>query len=282
LTRKDRPGDIIGHRKDGRPIRLIAGGSSEFVPPAPQPEPVTQPPAPPAPPAGTYFTPEQVEAFRRQERDKLYPELAKRDELLKQLQEQVDSLAREREEILRQEEERRKAEEEAARKAREDEMSARQLVEEQRAEFERRFAELEAQRAAERAALEKEKEFAALQAYIQRRVREESEAQTIAPELIDLVTGNSQEEVEASIERLREKTRAIVENMQAAASQMVPPAPPRGVSPSGYAATGPMEMHSENRVVTPEEIKAMSMQEYAEFRQKIGLANSSQGHGLFG
>ncbi|GAA2322361.1 hypothetical protein GCM10010149_89420 [Nonomuraea roseoviolacea subsp. roseoviolacea] len=255
----------------------------ETVPqPVPQaPQPVVQPQTIPA--GEQYFTADQVEKFRQQERDKLYGELQKRDELLNQLKGQVDSFAQEREEYARLEAERKAAEEAAARKAAEDEMSARQLVEQQRAEFEQRFALMEQERAAERAALEKEKEFAALQAYIQRRVREESEAQTIAPELIDLVTGNSSDEVEASILRLKEKTNAIVNSMQAAAAQVAPPVPPRGVSPSGYAPTGPMDMHSEQRTVTPEEIRHMSMAEYAKFRQQVGIGGqSNNGQGLFG
>lgn len=47
------PGAIIGHRKTGQPIRLIAGGSE----PGGAPAPGGQAPAPPAPPAGTGQTP---------------------------------------------------------------------------------------------------------------------------------------------------------------------------------------------------------------------------------
>lgn len=62
LTARPRPLDIIGYRKDGRPIRLIGGGDgtggpdpapptdpAPAVPPAPAPVPPV-PPAPPAPP----------------------------------------------------------------------------------------------------------------------------------------------------------------------------------------------------------------------------------------
>ena len=51
------PGAIIGYRKDGRPIRPIAGGSTPTEPPAAPPAPVAPPtppvvaPEPPAPPA---------------------------------------------------------------------------------------------------------------------------------------------------------------------------------------------------------------------------------------
>ncbi|MEV4576036.1 hypothetical protein AB0K16_22600 [Nonomuraea jabiensis] len=278
MTRKYKPGEVLGYRKNGSPIRVIAGGSGEVpptntpapsleVPPAPAPQPLSQPvpQAPTQDPNVRYFTADEVERFRAQERDKLYPQL-------QQLQERVSSFEAERETARQAEQERIRAEEDAARQAREEEMSVRQLLEEREREWETRFA-----------ALEKERLFNELQAYIQRRVREESDGQTIAPELLDLVNGSSPEEVEASIARLREKTSAIVSNMQAAASQMAaPPAPPRGVTPAGYAATGPMDMHSERRDVTPEEIRQMSWDDYKEFRKNFGFGKASVGQGIFG
>lgn len=279
--KKNIPGEVIGYRKDGRVIRLIAGGSSDVPPqgapaptlevPPPAPPPVAQPVPQVVPPQNApqadqntrYFTAEEVERFRQQERDKLYPQLS-------ELQQKLASFEEERQKVLQEQEEARKAQEEAARKAAEEEMTVRQLLQQKESEWEQRFA-----------ALEKEREFTALQAYIQRRVREESEGQTIAPELLDLVTGSSEEEVEASIARLREKTEAIVTNLQQAAQQYQQPAPPRGVTPAGYAATGPMEMQTEQREVTPEEIRQMSMAEYAEFRKNFRFGNSASGQGIF-
>lgn len=58
-----KPGALLGYRKDGRPIRLIAGGSQPVGDPAAPPanpgtsgDPAT-PPTPPAPPAPTPFDP---------------------------------------------------------------------------------------------------------------------------------------------------------------------------------------------------------------------------------
>lgn len=46
------PGDVLGYRKDGRPIHPIAGAEDNPpAPPAPPAPPVADPPAPPAPPA---------------------------------------------------------------------------------------------------------------------------------------------------------------------------------------------------------------------------------------
>jgi hypothetical protein len=249
----------------------------ESVPPSTE-----QPPAyvvPGQPTNEQYFTAGQVEAFRQQERDKLYPKLAKQDEVLAELRGQVSSFMQEREATQAAEKARQQEEAETARKAAEEEMSARQLLEQQRAEWENRFQQMEQERAMERAALEKDKELATLQGYIQRRVREEQQAQTIAPELLDLVNGNTEQEVEESINRLKVKTEAIVKNMQAATG--VQPVP-RGVSTSGYAAMGPMEMNSELRDPTPEELRAMPMDSYIKWREKRFGPSASKGQGIFG
>ncbi|MDP9870333.1 MULTISPECIES: hypothetical protein [Streptosporangium] len=275
MTRTIKPGEIIGHGKRG-PIYLIAGGSEEHTP---------TPAAPAAPvPGEQYFTAAQVEQIRAEEKGKLYGKLTKQEELLNELRGKVDTFAEREAEIQRAEQARQAAEAEAARKAAEEEMSVRQLLQTERAEWNSKFAALEAERQAEKAALEKEREFSALQAYVQRRVREEQQGETIAPELLDLVDGSTPDEVERRIAVLREKTSSIITNMQAAAGSVAPPAPPRGVSPAGYAATGPMDIDSVQKMITPEELRQMSMADYAKIRhQLIGQAaqpNSNQG--LFG
>lgn len=248
----------------------------------PQVEQQLRQPAQPVPPGEQYFTAEQVERFRKQEREKLHLDLQRQSEQLEQLKSQVGTFAAEREAFQRAEAERQAAEEAAQRKAAEEEMSARQLLEQQKAEWENRFSQLEQERALERATLEKENEFVALQAYIQKRVREESEAQTIVPELMDLINGSTQEEIEQSIARLREKTDAIVKQMQNATGAA--PAP-RGVSPAGYAAMGPLETNTELRPPTAEEIKGMNWEQYEAFRKQYkigGSSGSTNGHGIFG
>ncbi|MFI6495882.1 hypothetical protein [Nonomuraea typhae] len=238
-----------------------------------------------APVAGQqYFTAEDVERFRAQEREKLYGRMAKQDELLEELRDKVSTFDQEREAARQAEEARNTAEADAARKAQEEGMSARQLLEAQRAEMEQRFAALQAEREQERATLEKEKQFASLQAFIQRRVREEQQDETIAPELLNLVDGDTEEAVEARIAQLRETTSAMVTNMQAAFGAQAPQAAPRGVSAAGYAATGPMDNQTTQRQITPEELRDMPLSEYAKIRdQLIGqAAQTNRGNGLFG
>ena len=247
----------------------------------PQVEQLRQP-AQPVPPGEQYFTSEQVERFRQQERDKLHLDLERQKTQLEELRTQVGSFAAEREAFQRAEAERQAAEEAAQRKAAEEEMSVRDLLKQRETEWENRLSQMEQERALERATLEKENQFVALQAYIQRRVREESEAQTIVPELLDLINGSNQEEVEQSIARLREKTTAIVTQMQNAVGAQ--PAP-RGVSAAGYAAMGPLETNQELRPPTAEEIKGMNWEQYEAFRKKFNIGGgggSTNGHGIFG
>jgi len=267
-------------------MQVMQGASA--VPPTPAPTPQVviqdQPVAPAAPgavptptapvsPQSQIFTAEDIENARRQEKEKLYKELERYRSQVKELQEKVKSWEEERQAQLR-------AAEEEERKRREAEMDVRQLLQEKEREWEQRFKQLEAEREAEKAALEKEKEFARLQSYIQQRAREERDANRIAPELIDLINGNSIEEVERSIEMLREKTNAILQSVAA----QVPQTPGRGVSSAGYTPTGPLDNQPTDYVLTPEKIRSMSMHEYAKIRPYIfgNNAQSGQGKGLFG
>ncbi|MEV4454348.1 hypothetical protein [Microbispora sp. NPDC049633] len=277
-TRTPNLGDVIGYTSRG-PIRLIGGGSTDTLPdgsqpPAPAPTPDPAVPAPQAPTQGRLFTAEEVERFRAQERDKLHRELETTRSQLNDVTSKLSSWEQERAEAQR-------LREEAERKAAEEKMTAAELIEARQKEWEQRFAQLEQERAQERAILEQERRFSALQAYVQRRVREESDS--IAPELIDLVNGNTEEEVEASITTLKAKTESILQNLQSAAAGVAPAAPPRGVSPAGYAATGPLETDSVQQQLSEDAIRSMSMAEYAKVRGSLlGQASQPNGRGLFG
>ncbi|MGW0060370.1 hypothetical protein ACWDTT_10630 [Streptosporangium sandarakinum] len=277
MTIQYRPGVLIGRRKDGRPIYLIGGGSTDTLPDGSEPTPVTAPAA-----QTRMFSAEEVERFRAQEREKLHKELESTRSQLAQVTETLSTWEAQQAELRAQAEAAKAAQEEADRKAAEEELSARELVRLKEAEWERRFQELEAQREAERALLERDRQFSELQAYIQRRVREVQAEESVAPELLDLVNGNTPEEVEASIAVLKAKTDSILSNFQAATSSMAPQGPPRGVSPAGYAAAGPMDSLP-GQEITLEQLRNMSQQEYADIRGKLlGAAARPNGRGLFG
>lgn len=240
-------------------------------------------PAPTNGPAAKTYTEDDLAKVRTQEKDKLYKELETLREqvsTLTPIQQELERFRKEQEERLATEETARKQAEEAARVQRESEMSAKELLEERQREWEQKFADMQAQRQAEQAVMEKEREFAALRDYTQARIQQEQE--NIAPELLDLVDGNSREEVDASIERLKAKSAAIAEKVRGTTQHLA--AQRQGVSPSGFNATGPMDMLPTTQQWSAEEIAAMSAKEFAEKVRPhfIGRGDSTRNRGLFG
>lgn len=218
-----------------------------------------------------FYTEDDLAKVRSQEKEKLYPQIEK-------LKEELDSLKKDREaEALR------VAEEEAKKAALEQEaleadMDVRQLLQKKEADWQEQLERERQERERAFALLERERNFADLQSYRQTRLDEERE--TIIPELLDLVSGNTKEEVEASIEGLKERSARILDSaqsaMQNARKEMTGT---RITSPSA----GPLETNSEQRTLTAEEISAMPMNEYAKYRQRL-LSPQAQGRskGLFG
>jgi hypothetical protein len=265
---------ILGYRKDGRPIRAIAGG-------APQPgeggDPVVVVPAavvetPASTPAEARFTAEDIQRARSEEKDKLYKRLQTVEDQNKKFLDEIEAQRKAREEAQAQEERnRQEAQAEAKRKA-EDDLSAKDLLSVKEQEWNTRFEQIEREREQERTLFAKEQEFNNLQTYIQRRVGEETNE--IAPELLDFVGGNSPEEVEASIATVKAKTQAILESVQQAAIQQR--ASMRGVSPTGYSTTGPMDTDPGTKSYSLSDLRDMPMSEYAKIRGQLGVGQAAQ------
>lgn len=240
---------------------------------------ITVPSTNPAPP--TTFTQADLERVRQQEKDKLYKEL----EGLRKAAEALPTVTAELE-TLRQEREARAAAEAAAKekaeaetKARtESEMSAKELLEARQAEWQAKLDAIQKEREAERAAMEKEKEFSALRDYTQARVAQEQKH--IAPELLDLVDGNTPEEIDASIERLKAKSAAIAEKVRGTQQQMA--SQQRGVSPAGFSTTGPMDMLPSTDTYSAEDIRKMGVREYAEKIRGKFMTGDARNRGLYG
>lgn len=279
----------IGTRNDGRPIYLMGGGSVQSFE-AENQEQVTAPSVPAETQTQTRtFTVEDLEKARREEKEKVYSRLEQEAQQRKALEDQVQSLlAAQAEREAAEREARERAEAEARAKA-EEEMSAKELLAQREREFneriqqtqtewEKKFEQIAQERAQERAILEKEKEMASLAAYAQQRVAEAKDE--IAPQLLDFITGNSKEEIDASIERAKAKSAEIAAAIQENLVQQR--AAQRGVSPTGYAPVGPMEMGDQTRQYSPEDIANMSLEEYAKFRQQAGIGGQSSSRGLFG
>lgn len=249
-------------------VEAQSGPASETTAP---PSPVTSAPESSQERQFEAFTAEDIARAREQEKSKVYPQLEKLREELAALKREKDE--RESSEAVAHAE----AEAEARRKA-EEEMEIRDLLAKKEEEF---TSQLEAERLERERAfalLENEKRFQELQSYRQQRLEQERES--IIPELLDLVDGSSIEEVDASIENLRERSSRILDSaqqaMQSARRDM---AGSRVTAP----AAGPLDTDPDNRSYTPDDIRGMSMADYMKHRQRLlGDSAASRGRGLFG
>jgi hypothetical protein len=252
---------------DTDPEGLVVPGGLEGADP---PKPDT-PPSPPAPPNGKVWTEEEVNAererVRQEEKDKLYPRLSTMEEELKKVREDREA------ETKAQTAAREKAEAEAKSKA-EEEMSAKELLAAKEQEWKNEIAALRSERERDAAMLEAERRFAAVESYKTRRMAEEAEH--IMPELRDLVTGSTEQEVENSIATAVSKTGAILENIKAHQQQQRQQQ--RGTSITTPPA-GPLENDATYETITAEDIRNMNPAEYAKNRDKLLQAASASRRG---
>lgn len=228
------------------------------------------------------FTEEEVEQIRKQEKDKLYKRIEEADTRVKTMEEQMSLLTQEREAARKEAEEKARQEAELLRQRELDELSAKELLTKREEEFNlklqdiesdyrRRFEEIESQRQAQEAILEKERHLQNLNAYRQRRMQEEAES--IIPELIDLVSGSSEDEIETSIAVLRDRSSAIIESIQQATAQQQGRL--RG-APVTAPPVGPMETQMEYQTLTADDIRNMSMDQYEKMRDRLLNARSTR------
>jgi len=227
---------------------------------------------------GSVYSADDIAKAREQEKAKLYPQMEK-------MKEELSSLKKAREEQAAKEAEReqRNAEElvrkEAQKKEEEEsELSFKDLLKKKEQEFQSQLEAERLERERAFALLEQERKFQEVMNYRQQRV--EQERDNIVPELIDLIDGNSADEVEQSISMLKEKSARILSSaqqaMQSARQQM---AGTRITNP----AAGPLDNDSEQKSYSPDSIREMSLADYAKQRAKLlGTAASNRGQGLFG
>lgn len=232
---------------------------------------------------GKIFTEDEVQKIRQQEKDKLYTRLEESQNRLKSMEEQLSLLSKEREEAIKQAEERARAEAELLKQRELEELSAKELLTRKEDEFNsrinqveqewaERFNTMEQERQAQAALLEKERALQALEAYRQRRINEEQE--NIIPELLDLVSGNSEDEIENSIAVLRARSGAIIESIQQASQSQMPRL--KG-APVTAPPTGPLENNTEYQTMTAEDIRNMPMDQYAKMRERLLQARPVRG-----
>jgi DNA repair exonuclease SbcCD ATPase subunit len=227
------------------------------------------------------FTEEEVHKIRQQEKDKMYKRLEDSDGRVKAMEEQLNLISAEREKAIKEAEERARKEADLLRQREIEELSAKELLSKREDEFNQRinqveeewskkFTELDAQRQAQDALLEKERYLQQLESYRQRRLQAEED--NIIPELRDLISGNTEEEIENSIAVLRERSNAIIESIQRASQ----PTRPKG-APVTAPPTGPLENQQEYQTLTAEDIRNMPMDQYVKMRDRLLNARPQRG-----
>ena len=221
------------------------------------------------------FTADDLAKVRAQEKAKLYPQMEK-------MAQELEALKKEREEaIARKKAKQAEREAEKAEKQKrkeEKELSYKELLAKKEQEFQSALESERLERENAFALLEKERKFQDLMYYRQQRI--EQERDNIVPQLLDLVSGGSEEEIEQSIENLKAKSAGIMQDVQqtvlSTKQQMV------GTRVT-VPASGPLDNDSESNISTPDSIRDMSMADYAKNRAKLlGSAATNRGQGLFG
>ena len=229
--------------------------------------------------AARTFTEDDVEKIRQQEKDKLYKRLEDSDGRVKSLEDQLSTLSDESEVSKAEAARLAKAESDALRQREEEELSAKELITKRETEFdeklkivetewEGRLAKIEEERASQEAMLEKERRYRELETYLGRRMVEEEEF--IIPELRDLASGTTEEEIENSIAILKDRSSAILESIQQSANSGL-----RG-SPVTAPPVGPMETQADHQTLSAEDIRNMPMDQYMQMRDRLLKARPSQ------
>ncbi len=222
----------------------------------------------PAQPSG--FTEADLAKAREQEKAKLYPQM-------EQLKSELSELKREREEQAEAERQAREEAERLAKEQAEEEMSVRELLKVREQEWEQRLEQERIERENALAMLNKEREYAQITEYRNARLSEVGD--DIIPELRDLVTGNTIEEIDQSIAGLVERSSRILEGAQQAIQS-------QRQAMQGTRVTAPpteLDTNSAQQQLTPEQIAAMSPQEWGKVRhQVLGQVGTGTNRGLFG
>jgi hypothetical protein len=211
------------------------------------------------------FTPEDVEKIRQEER-------ARFATLTSEIDQKEAELTRFRE----QEAERTKAAdkaqkdaEKAQRKKEEEEMELRDLIARKDQEWEQKLEQERQERERALALLEQERRHAGLQNYLAQRMMQEGE--TIVPQLRGLVGGNTEEEIDSRIKELQEISGSILGDTQQYMAQVSSQRPTAGVT---SPPIGPADMAASTRTYTPDDLKALTPEEYADQRESLLRAAS--------
>jgi hypothetical protein len=221
------------------------------------------------------YTSDDLARIREQEKNKLYPQIDKLKEeidILKKAQAEKDA------QKAAKDAERAAKEAEQTKMKQEEEMELRELLKSKEIEWNEQLERERHERERAFALLEREKNFAEIQSYRQTRV--EQARDNIIPELVDLIQGNTAEEIDSSIAGLQERSSRILESAQQAMQTAR-----RDMTGTRVTApqAGPLDINSGNKQFSAEEIAAMPMNEYVKYRSQL-LSDKARGRtqGLFG
>lgn len=226
-----------------------------------------------------FYTEEDLQRVREQEKDKLYKRLETLEQSLVSTQTTLSAaerLAKEKADAVAEEERKRMdilaSEEKEKLTLREQlklEASERQKMKE---DFDRQLREEAHKRETQDAIQAKERQFLEFNAFKAQRVSEEKD--NIAPQLLGLVSGSSPEELEASISKLKETSAAILEAVQKEIQQARQNTPGTRVTSPG---TGLPDTNT-GQNTDLQDIASMSMVDYAKNRHKF-IGNTANGTG---
>lgn len=218
------------------------------------------------------FTAEQIAKAREDEKNKLYPQL-------EELKKTVADLTQARDRTLEAERKKATDAEKAAEELRKADLDTRTLLEEQEARFQAELARRDAEAAERDRIFNLERQFQELQTF---RTNAIAAAQNdIVPELLDLVTGSTPDEINASIAGLKDRSARIVEQMQAATQAAR--AGMRG-APVTAPSAGPMDIYSANDPVMEAAANgSLTFEDYVKNRDKLLSSAARTGNGgLYG
>lgn len=213
-----------------------------------------------------------VEQARREERDRLHNRLQEQQaeiERLKPLAEWVQQ----QQSTQQQAEEEQRQREEAERRSR---LSAEDLINEERQRFEQERAQWTEQQERMTALFEAEQRAQALEAFRSRRIAEEEN--DIAPQFLDYIAGNTEEEIENAITLAKTKTASIVQEV--AAAGVAQRQTMRGVAPTGAPPAGPMDTSTGYQTLTADDIRDMDHSTY--MKNRGALLEAARRSGPYG
>lgn len=256
-------------------------------------EPVVVIPAdPPAPPQRVDMNDPAiraaVEQARKEEKDKLYATLEEEKARTAALEQRMEAFGADLTARQQAEEAAKAAAAKAEEEKRQAELSFGEKLQEFQVQQDAKIQGLEQQITQSQALLAKEAEYTQLLQYRSAALQNENPegpgrglGPAILPQLRELVSGNTVEEIESSISALAERSGSILADVAQATSGQLTQS--RGVGVTA-PPVGPMENNSGYQTMSLEELQGMDMTQYGQLRERLlgAASRPQQNKGLFG